>query len=113
MSTIEDRPTPVSVQEVQVHLGFANFYRRFVQKDAKVTAPISNLLTTQGSRKWEWTWEAEVAFRKLHKAFTEPPILQHFNPQKPVILNTDASGVAIPGILNQYDRFGILCPANF
>ena len=63
ISTIEDWPTPESVQDVQVLLGFANFYRRFIRKYAKVTAPRSNLLKTQGSRKWEWTRDAELAFR--------------------------------------------------
>jgi len=46
ISTIEDWLTPELVQEVQVLLGFANFYRRFIRKYGKVTAPILNLLNT-------------------------------------------------------------------
>jgi hypothetical protein len=103
LSPIEDWPTPEYVREVQVLLGFANFYTRFISNYAKVTAPISNLLKTQGSRKCEWTRNAELAFRKLKKAFTEAPIIQHFNTQKPIFLQTNASGFAIAGILNQYD----------
>jgi len=113
ISTIEDWPTPESVPDVQVLLGFANLYRRFIRKYAKVTAPISNLLKTQRSRKWEWTRDAELTIQKLKKAFTEAPILQHFNPQKLIILQTDASGFAIAGILNQSDGFRILRPVNF
>jgi len=62
--------------------------------------------------EWEWTRDAELAFRKLKKAFTDAPILQHFDPQKPIILQTDASGFANAGILNQFDGFGILRPVN-
>jgi len=113
IATMEDWPTPGSVREVQVLLGFPNFYRRFIRKYAKVTAPISNLLKTQGSRKGEWPWDAELAFRKLKKPITEAPILQHCNPQTPIILQTDASGFAIAGILNQYYGFGIFRPFNF
>jgi len=113
ISTIEDWPTPESVRDVQVLLSFSNFYRRFIRKYTKVTAPISNLLKTQGSWKWEWTRDAELAFRKLKKAFTDGPILQHFNLQKQITLQTDASGFANAGILNQYDGFGILCSVNF
>jgi len=51
ISTIEDWPSPESVWDVQVLLGFTNFYRRFNRKHAKVTAPISNLVKTQGTRK--------------------------------------------------------------
>jgi hypothetical protein len=39
-----------------------------------------------GSAKWEWTREAELAFRKLKRTFTEAPILQHFDPAKLIIL---------------------------
>jgi hypothetical protein len=71
------------------------------------------LLKTHGTRKWEWTHDAELAFRTLKKAITDAPILQHFNQQKPIILQTDASSFAIAGIPNQYEGFGILCPVNF
>jgi len=54
-----------------------------------------------------------LAFRKLKRTFTEAPILQHFDPAKPIILQTDTSGFAIAGILNQYDVFGVLRPVNF
>jgi len=37
----------------------------------------------------------------------------HFKPAKPIILQTDTSGVAITSIPNQYDSFGILRPVNF
>jgi hypothetical protein len=119
ISTIEDWPTPESVRDVQVLLGFTHFYRRFIRKYAKVTKPISDLLKkaenprTSKQVKWEWTRDAELVFRKLKRAFTDAPILNHFDPAKPIILQTDASGFAIAGILNQYDGFGILRPVNF
>ena len=61
-SPIEDWQTPESVWDMHVLLMITNFYWRFIRKYAKVTAPISNLLQTQGSRKWEWTRDAELAF---------------------------------------------------
>jgi len=54
---------------------------------------------SEGSAKCEWTREAELAFRKLKRTFTEAPILQHFDPAKPIMLQTDTSGFAIAGIL--------------
>jgi hypothetical protein len=113
ISTIEDWPTPKLVRDVQGLLGFANFYRRFITKYAKVTTPISHLLKTTGSPKWEWTQDAELAFRKLRKAFTEAPIHQHFDPTKQIILQTSPSGFAIAGIHNQYGRVRTLRPVNF
>jgi len=122
ISTMEDLPTPKSVRDIQVLPRFTNFYRRFIQKYAKVTLPLTELLNEsetspgkkpEGSAKSEWTWEAELAFGKLKRTFTEAPILQHFDPAKRIILQTDASGFAIAGILNQYDVFGVLRPVNF
>jgi hypothetical protein len=126
ISTIEDWPIPKSVRDVQVLLRFANFYRAFIRKYTKVTIPLTALLTqgetadtTKHSQKWnkprykwEWTQDAELAFWKLKKAFTDALILQHFDPQKPIIVQTDASTFAIASILNQFDGFGILRPVN-
>jgi len=44
ISTIEDWPTPKSTRDVQVLLGFTNFYQRFIRKYAKVTLPLTELL---------------------------------------------------------------------
>jgi hypothetical protein len=77
MSTIEDWPTLESVREVQMLLSLTIFYRRFIRKYAKVMAPISNLLKSHGSQKWEWTLHTQLAFQKPKKAFTESPILKH------------------------------------
>ena len=103
---------------------------RFIRKYAKNTLPLTELLKRteitletrpksalkaelKPTTKWEWTREAELAFQKLKKAFTGAPILQHFHPAKATLLQTDASGFTIAGILNHHDSFEILRPLNF
>jgi len=122
ISTIDDWPTQKAVRDVQVLLGITNFYRRFIRKYAKVTLPPTALLkkseTSRGktlvsSAKWEWTRESELGFRKLKRTFTEALIVQHFDTAKAIILQSDASGFAIAGILNQYNVFGVLSRVNF
>jgi len=110
---IDDWPTVESVPDVQVLIRFTNLYWRFIRKTAKVTAPISNVLKTQASRKWEWTLDAKLTFQKPKKAITGALILQHFKPQKPIILQTDAGCFTIAGILKQYEGLKILRPVNF
>jgi len=44
IATIENWPTPNSVRDIQLILGFTNFYRRFIRKYAKVTLPLTKLL---------------------------------------------------------------------
>jgi len=109
ISTIEDWPTRESKGNVPLLLGFTNIYRRFIQKYAKAAVPMNNLLqTTWGSARWECTRDAELAFSKPKRAFTEAPILQHIDPRKRIILQTDVNDFAIADILNHYDRFGTL-----
>ena len=112
IDSIEQWRTPRSVKDVQIFLGFANFYRRFIAKYAKITAPISNLLR-QSAGKFEWSRAADAAFAQLKRAFTTAPILQHFDPEKPIVLQTDASGFAIAGIINQHDAHGQLRPCAY
>jgi hypothetical protein len=49
--TIEDCPTPKSVRDVEVLLGFTNFYQRFIRKYSKVTLPLTELLKKTEAKK--------------------------------------------------------------
>ena len=42
-------PEPKSVRDIQVFLGFANFYWRFIQGFSKIAAPLTSMLKTTGS----------------------------------------------------------------
>jgi len=95
-----------------VLLGFTNFYRRFIREYTKVKTTISDLPKKSTSTS-EWTRKAELSFWKLKKAFTAAPIHQHINPATPIVLQTDASGISIAGILNHYDGFSFLRPVIF
>jgi hypothetical protein len=83
-----------------------------------VPMPISDLhMQVSNSRtakhvKWEWTQDAELGFRKLNTAFNDPSTPVHFNPVKQRIVQPDASGFAMVGIVFHYDHFGILRPVN-
>jgi hypothetical protein len=48
----------------------------------------------------------------VKRAFTESPILQHFDVEKPIILQTDANGFAMAEILNQFDNLGVPRPTT-
>ena len=47
------------------------------------------------------TPDARTAFNRLRLAFTEAPILWHFDPECHIRIETDASGYAIGGVLSQ------------
>lgn len=77
VETILERKPPRNDKEVQVFLGFANFYQKFVKGYSKVTEPLPRLKDT----KFDWSDKAQHAFETLKSAFTSAPILTHFDPQ--------------------------------
>jgi len=98
---------------VQSFLGFANFYRRFIQDYSRVARPLTELRKKEQRKEWSWSLEAEAAFQELKKRFTTAPILAHFDAAKLVIIETDASDFAIGAVLSQRDNENRLHPVAF
>ena len=112
VAAITTWPVPKSVHDVRVFLGLANFYRRFIDNFSKVAAPISALL--RKNRTFQWTAEAQAAFESLRTSFTTAPILHHFDPSLPTVLETDASDYAVGAVVSQRDPgSGRLHPITF
>jgi hypothetical protein len=111
VAAIVEWPTPTNVTEVQSFLGFANFYRRFIKGYSMIVGPLTTL--TKKDHPFEWTDAAEKAFQKLKNAFTSEPILRTFDPERPIILETDASDYAIGACLSQPDEDKKLHPIAF
>src|SRR5258705_6110850 len=108
---VKEWGTPKNVKDVQAFLGFANFYRRFIRGFSALASPLSAL--TKKDKPFLWTTQTESAFQALKQAFTTAPILQHFDPEKPIIVETDASDYVSAGILSQKDEEGRLHPIAF
>ena len=102
---IQEWPRPESYHDIQVFLGFTNFYRGFVQHYSRITAPISDLLKgmQKGKKTGEFVWTdgAEAAFHKLKACFLEDVILAYYDPNLRCKVETDASGKALGAILSQ------------
>ena len=104
---------PMSVRDIQVVLGFANFYQCFIQGFSNIVAPLTSMLKTISSptnvetplkatgNPTFLTLEAKLAFLQLREAFTKALILHHFDPECYIWIETDASGYVIGGILSQ------------
>ena len=44
ITTVTEWPIPSNVHDIQVFIGFANFYRRFIDRFSRIVAPITLLL---------------------------------------------------------------------
>jgi transposase InsO family protein len=102
---VNEWPEPRSFHDIQVFLGFTGYFRRFISHYARITAPLTDMLKGmkrgRKSGRFHLSERGRDAFRQLKDVFTRPPTLQHYDPSKPILLITDASGYAIAGILLQ------------
>jgi hypothetical protein len=62
---------------------------------------------------FHWKPDQRRAFVELKEAFTTAPVLAHFNFEKEIVLETDASSYVSAGVLSQYDDQGVLHPVAF
>jgi len=92
-------PTPTNLKAVQAFLGFTNFYRQFIVGFSDIIIPLIHL--TCKDTPFTWGPNHTKAFETLETAFTQAPILVHFNPDNPIVVETDASDYAITAIISQ------------
>ena len=98
VQTIRDWPVPRRIKDVQSFLGFVNFYRRFIKDYSALALPLTHL--TRKLTPWNWTTGCEVAFKTIKEAFTMAPLLRHWEPDLPLVLETDALDRALATILS-------------
>ena len=48
IEAVKNWPEPTSVRDIQVFIGFANFYRRFIRGFSRIAAPLTSMLKTTG-----------------------------------------------------------------
>ena len=107
-----ERPDPEAVEAVLTwkapktdtqlmsFLGFAKYYREFIKGYADKIYPMQRLMRNKG-KKFTWTDEAQVSFENIKRELCEAPVLGSPTEKGMFVLDTDASVVAISGILHQ------------
>ena len=81
-------------------LGFAIYYHEFIKGYADKVYPMQKLMRNKG-KKFEWNEEAQAAFENLNWELCEAPVLGMPTEKGMYVHDTDASVVAIAGILHQ------------
>ena len=98
IQAIDQWPIPMTTKALCSFLGLAGFYRRFIRGYASIVAPLIKVTTKE---PFEWTAEADKAFRVLKTALISAPVLVLPNFTLPFTLETDASGVGMGVVLSQ------------
>ena len=100
VAKMRDWEIPRNKTEMQSFLGFANYYREFIPWHAKLVAPLHAV--TGLNATFAWGPEQQKAFNKIKKALIEATALAQPDSEAEFVLDTDASSVAISGILHQW-----------
>jgi hypothetical protein len=87
-----------NLTEFQVFLGFANFCQIFIRNYSRVVQPLTK--PTKKLVPLYWGSDLNRAFTELKKAFTTVPVLAHFDYEKEIVLEKDASSYISTGVLS-------------
>ena len=79
-----------------------NFLARFCPKLSDVVKPLREL--THKDVTFQWTDSYDKTFVESKELIAHAPVLCYVNPQLPVTLQVDASGVGVGGALFQNDQ---------
>src|SRR5260221_12882623 len=96
--TIQSWLEPHNICKVQSFLGFANFYQRFISHYVELPQPLTILC--RKNTPWHFGETESTTFQHLKTAFHLAPVLYHWAPDLPMMVETDASDYAIAGILS-------------
>ncbi|KAK3241939.1 hypothetical protein CYMTET_48334 [Cymbomonas tetramitiformis] len=105
VAAVRDWPALENVTHVRQFLGLAGYYRRFIHCFSEIAQPLTKL--TKTDVPWTWGPEQQWAFEELKAALVKAPILALPNMKAaadgsaPFLVQTDASGVALGGVLMQ------------
>jgi hypothetical protein len=97
---IQDWEYPRHLRDIQLFIGFANFYQWFIEGFSKITKPLSD--STKGSPKdCIWMDVMTKSFEKLKHYFITVPILTYFEPHYKCLIEIATLDFALGSILSQ------------
>ncbi|TMC13855.1 MAG: hypothetical protein E6J34_24345, partial [Chloroflexi bacterium] len=102
IDTITNWPEITSLKQLRAFLGLTGYYRRFIQNYAQIAIPLTNLLKEESLN--EWNDSCQEAKETLIKTIMTAPLLQTPDYSAPFTVTTDASDVALGGVLSQSDK---------
>jgi hypothetical protein len=99
IKSIMDWPTTKYVVDIRSFMGLAGYYRRFIKGFSKIGYPITSL--QEKGVKFIWTIECEETFQQLKHLLTNASVLKIADPNKDLLMYTDACKEGLGGVLMQ------------
>ena len=111
VDAITSAKRPENVTEVQAFCGLVNYYRKFLPNISHVLRPLYEL--TEKSSIFVWSDECQTAFDEAKRLVASKQVLTHYDPQLPVIIQTDACEAGISGVMSHVMPSGEEKPVVF
>ncbi|KAL0881999.1 hypothetical protein ABMA27_001748 [Loxostege sticticalis] len=111
VNAIANTERPTNINELRTFLGMANFYNKFIPNLASITSPLNELL--KSGVNFNWTMKCEKSFQKIKSEILSDSVLAHFDPQKPLVIATDASPTGLGAVLSHRLQDGSERPIAF
>jgi len=92
-------------------LGLTNYFRKFIKDYAATAKPLSSLL--KKSSEFVFDEECVNSFNSLKEELVSAPVLYLYNSMAQTELHTDASSVALAGILLQKQSNNLWVPVAY
>ena len=102
VEAIRNLNAPQNIAELQSLLGMITYLASYIPKLSEHTAPLRELLSKQND--FQWNHEQQAALEKLKNIICQATTLTYFNPDRPVIIQVDASQKAVGAALTQDDK---------
>ena len=74
-----------------------NYHSKFIRNLSSILQPLNQLL--QGNRHFKWSPRCKEAFKKAKDSLSSSNVLVHYDPNIPVILESDASQYGIGAVI--------------
>lgn len=108
---VRNFPQPKKLVDLQKFLGLTNYFRKFIKNYSVKVRPLQGLLRKTSIFNFDDL--CKKAFEDLKAELTAFPVLQIYDPSKETQLHTDASSLAVTGILLQKQFSGLWAPIAF
>jgi len=104
-------PEPWKIKDVQYFLSFTNFYHHFIYNYLDISVPLTHL--THKGTPWVFSDDCRKSFKHLKNSFTTASILAHWEPDQPLVVETNTSDYALAAIISMQISEGELHPIAF
>ena len=107
---IREWPAPTKKKDLQSFIGFANYYRRFIQNFSEVALPLNRLT---GDVPWDWSSDCQSAFEQIKNIIASDQVLTMPRDEGQFRVECDASYYASGAILSQQQSDSTWRPIAF